>query len=355
MKHAFIFPFVLPALCLIHGAFLFPPSAHSQEAAPLPVRDPVVSRTLTENDAQGRALRIVFLDKDLKPAAAGTLSAFVEKVTLGAQGFSSIKFTYDGKAADEIPVSWEFFDTEGKPVVTSQGFSKIEIKLDDDGRLIECDYLGSDGALVNNRAGFAILKRTYDGTNNLVKEAYFDKENKAAVNNNLGYASMNINYIKNDKEEYEERSFEDTQGNPIKVDGAYKHVQGIAKGSDPMTIVQSYNNLDDTLMPGPQGYALHVTRAITSEKNPKEAYLNEKSELVNGPDGFAQLVHSIDEKTGEEKLQYLNAAGEPVTHPKLKWATLLFKRNDQGQAIESKYFDKDGKEIQDAEKPDASL
>lgn len=354
MIHALISSFSRRCLVL-GGACLLAVSVRSQEAAPLPVQDPVVSRTLTENDAQGRALRITFLDKDLKPTTTGTLSAFVEKVTLGAQGFSSIKFAYGGQAADEIPISWEFFDSEGKPVVTSQGFSKIEIKLDDDGRLIECDYLGPDGALVNNRAGFAILKRTYDGTNNLVKEAYFDKENKASMNNNLGYASMNISYIKNDKEEYEERSFEDTQGNAIKVDGAYKHVQGIAKGSDPMTIVQSYNNLDDTLMPGPRGYALHVTRTIDSEKNPKEAYLNEKSELVNGPEGFAQLVHSIDEKTGEEKLQYQNAAGQPVTNPRLKWATMLFKRDDKGQVAESRYFDKDGQQVQGAEKPDPSM
>ena len=314
------------------------------------VKDEVVSRVLNENDALGRTLRMVFLDKDMKPVDHGMLSPFLEKVTLKAQGFSAIRFSYKTESPDEIPAIWEFEDGEGKLALTSQGYSRIEVDSSGEGRVYECRYMGLDGALTDTREGFAVIKRTFEGTGNLVEEAFYNKDGQLALNKSLGYAATKINYIKNDREEYEEHSFLDPQGNPLKVDGAFKHVQGIAKGDDPMTIIKSYNNLDDSLMNGPRGYALHVRRELDTRKNPEEAYLDEKSELVDGPDGYAQLFYYKDDKTGEEKIEYMNAKGEIVKNPSLKWDSKVFKRNDKGEETKAAYFKADGSSLENQNK-----
>lgn len=305
----------------------------------------ISSRLLAENDQFGRTVKITFLNENLKPTTQGSLNSQLEKLTLGAHGFSSVSLEYDGDGAEEIPARWRFFDTSGNETTTSEGFSRMEILVTDAGNLSEIRYLDNTENLVNTKEGFAIVKRTYDGTNNITSEAFFDKDDKLALNKKRGYAAMIINYIKNEKEEYEERQFKDPQGNSLPIDGAYKHVQGIVKRDELMNVIKSYNNLDDSLVNGPDGYALHITRPLLSQKNPKEAYLNAQSELVNGPEGFAQLQQSKDEDSGTNKLQYLNAKGEPVNHPTLQWSYHIFQLSDKGEIMNSTYYDKDGKEI----------
>lgn len=337
----------LPSLLfplLAASLLLSPPSSGAEKKAATP-KNTVTSRVLSENDQLGRAVKISFLNKNLKPTTLGNLNSHLEKLTLGTQGFSSVTLEYKGEDPYEIPTYWIFYDANGKETITSEGFSRIRTTPDDEGRLSEIRYLDSNDTLINTKEGFAYALKSYDGTNNVVREAYFDKDNKLALNKKRGYAALNIKYIKNDKEEYEERSFEDPQGNPLAIDNAYKHVQGLSKGEDPMSIIQSYNNLDDSPVNGPGGYALHVIRPLSNKKNPKEAYLNDKSELVDGPEGFAQLFQSKDEESGMEKLQYLNAKGEPVNHPHLLWSTQIFKLTEKGKMTDSVYLDKDGKEL----------
>lgn len=341
----------LGILLFIMGGLLIPLHAAESKTVNNAKKKPeIVSRMLTENDQWARALKVTFVDKNLKPTTHGSLSSFLEKITLGAQNFSSITFVYKSNDPNEIPAVWEFFDRGGAPAVTSEGYSRIELEASLDGKVYSCVYKGLDGSLIDTKEGFASMKRIYDGAGNLTEEGFYDKDGNRALNKRRGYSAIRIAYVKNDKQEYEERTYIDTQGNPLMVDGAYKHVKGVTKGVDPMTVIQSYNNMNDQLMVGPQGYALHVKRELDSANNPKEAYLNEKSELVNGPDGYAKMDYSIEDKTKEEKLEYKNSAGELVNNAATGWAYKTFKRNDKGQEIEVTHYKADGSPLEQPEK-----
>ncbi len=303
------------------------------------------SRILSESDELGRSLRITFLDAEGNPVSVGRLNSQMERKTLGASGFASVQFTYLGQGENEAPVLWEFFDKDGKPVLTSQGYSSITMEFNPEGREIKRSYLGLDNNPVENKYGFATVRRTYDGTRRLTREAYYGKDDKLAVNTRTGYAVAQIEYVNNDKEEYEARTFLDAQANPLKIDGAFKHVKGVSRGKEALTVLLSYNNLDDSLMNGAAGYALHISRPINGAENPKEAFLDEKGVVVNGPSGYATLVLDRDKDSGREKLQYLDAKGNPVNNPELKWSYRTFTRDAQGNPENSLYYDKDGKRV----------
>lgn len=303
------------------------------------------SKLLSESDTAGRSVRITFFDKNNNPTNHGQLTSSLEAKALGATGFASVKFDYAGDGKNEKPILWEFFDTEGKPTMTSQGYSKIAFEFNKDGREAKRSYLGLNDEAVNNGNGFSVLKRSFDGTKRLTKEAYYDKDGRLSLNTKKGYAVMNVAYVNNDKEEYEMKTFQDAQTNPVKIDGAYKHSRGLSKSEPPLTIIQSYNGLDDKLMNGPDGYALHITRPVDNPHNPKEAYLDENSQLVDGPEGFAQQILSKDDRTKMYKLQFLDTMNAPVNNASLGWSYKLFRMGKEGEQNGSEFYNKDGKRV----------
>lgn len=312
-----------------------------EEALPEPSR----SKVLSESDEMGRSVRITFFDKNNNPTNAGQLPSAMESKTLGATGFASVKFDYDGDHKDDKPVLWEFFDTEGNPVLTSMGYSKITFEHNKEGREVKRSYLGKHDEPVNTQFGFSSIKRTFDGTKRLTRETYYDKDNKIVNNSRLGYAIKNVAYVNNDKEEYDVTTFMDAQANPVKIGGAYKQIHGVSKSDPPLTIVQSYNNQNDTLMNGPDGYALHITRPIDNSHNPKEAYMDELSQLTDGPEGFAQLVLTQEKGKNLYKLQYYDLAGVPTNNKALGWCYKIFRMSKDGEQKDAVFYDKNGNRV----------
>lgn len=312
-----------------------------EEALPEPSR----SKVLSESDEMGRSVRITFFDKNNNPTNAGQLPSAMESKTLGATGFASVKFDYDGDHKDDKPVLWEFFDTDGNPVLTSMGYSKITFEHNKEGREVKRSYLGKHDEPVNTQFGFSSIKRTFDGTKRLTRETYYDKDNKIVNNSRAGYAIKNVAYVNNDKEEYDVTTFLDAQANPVKIGGAYKQIHGVSKSDPPLTIVQSYNNQNDTLMNGPDGYALHITRPIDNSHNPKEAYMDELSQLTDGPEGFAQLVLTQEKGKNLYKLQYFDLAGVPTNNKALGWCYKIFRMSKDGEQKDAVFYDKNGNRV----------
>lgn len=326
-----------------------PPANASQNITPVapeePHPEPSRAKVLSESDEIGRSVRITFFDKHNKPTDVGQLPSNMESKTLGATGFASVKFDYDGDHKDEKPILWEFFDTEGNPVLTSLGYSKISCEHNKEGREVRRSYLGKHDEPVNTQFGFSSVKRTYDGTKRLTRETYYDKDNKIVNNSRLGYAIKNVAYVNNDKEEYDVTTFMDAQANPVKIGGAYKQIHGVSKSDPPLTIIQSYNNQNDALMNGPDGYALHITRPIDNSHNPKEAYLDELSQLTDGPEGFAQLVLTQEKGKNLYKLQYFDLAGVPVNNKALGWCYKIFRMSKDGEQKDAVFYNKSGNRV----------
>lgn len=326
-----------------------PPADATQNVAPVApeetAQEPSRSKVLSESDEMGRSVRITFFDKNNNPTNAGQLPSTMESKTLGATGFASVKFDYDGDHKDDKPVLWEFFDAEGNPALTSMGYSKITFEHNKEGREVKRCYLGKHDEPVNTQFGFSSIKRTFDGTKRLTRETYYDKDNKIVNNSRAGYAIKNVAYVNNDKEEYDVTTFLDAQANPVKIGGAYKQIHGVSKSDPPLTVIQSYNNQNDTLMNGPDGYALHITRPIDNSHNPKEAYMDELSQLTDGPEGFAQLVLTQEKGKNLYKLQYFDLAGVPTNNKALGWCYKIFRMSKDGEQKDAVFYDKNGTRV----------
>ena len=69
-----------------------------------------------------------------------------------------------------------FFDSSGKPVLSTAGYAGWQSVYDERQREISRTYIGTDGAPLNvPDEGYATLKRLYDDRGRISEESYFDK------------------------------------------------------------------------------------------------------------------------------------------------------------------------------------
>lgn len=307
-------------------------------------KNPPVYKILSENDSLGRPIRIDFLDKDNKPSTTGQLPLPMEKKLHKAQGYASIKAYYADNDPNAKPIRIEFFDLKGEPVLTSEGFAKVLFQYNSSGEETKRTFLDLGDQPVTIKQGYATMTRQYNSLHRLIKEKFTNAEGSPSVNTINGYATLTVTPINNDKEYMEITNFTDSQGNAIKVDGAYKHATGISKKFN-LIIKKSFHNIDDSLMNSKDGYAISFERDKDNVINPKEAYLDELCNFVNGPEGFAQLFCSKDPDTDSFKEIYLDDERKPVMNKKLNWCYKTYTLDSSGKQKKVEYFDINDKRV----------
>ena len=303
----------------------------------------VMIRVLMESDGMARPIRISFLDKDFKLTETGILSNNIERKLYGAKGFASVLLFYANDERNARPALMQFLGVDGQLVMTTAGFAQISAQYNAAGKEVKRTYLNITGSPVNITPGYAEMKRSYSNLGRISREEYKNAAGRPVVNQDLGYATMSAVGVSNQDEMTETQSFFDEKNEPVKVRGAFKHLTGIARKNN-MTIENSYHNIDNSLMRGEDGYAIHFKRDRKDVKNPMEGYLDELSNFVDGPDGFAQLVYKKN-ADNTITMEYQDAKGQPVNHQKMKWSKVTYTPDSEGNMKNPKYADAEGKNV----------
>jgi hypothetical protein len=93
-------------------------------------------------------------------------------------GEASVQYTYD-QPGERVQLM--YYDEQGHPFITAQGYAGMKFKHDSLGREIEVTYLDTYGNQVDTTLGQARRTLTYDARGDLVERAYFQANDSPTV------------------------------------------------------------------------------------------------------------------------------------------------------------------------------
>ena len=76
-------------------------------------------------------------------------------------------------------------------------YTQIVDVMDNMRHVVEERFISADGELVLNEEGYAVIRKKYDSTGNIIRVSYFDEHDSPVLVENLGYSSVAITYDEN--------------------------------------------------------------------------------------------------------------------------------------------------------------
>lgn len=153
-------------------------------------------------DARGVVVKVSYYGSDGKPV-------------LNKDGYSIKDFEFN---SDNRISKMRFFDVEGKPTSPAVLVPEVSLGYDEWGNVnYEATSDGYGNLYVDQKKGYAAVKKSYDSRGNVLTESYFGVGEKAMIVSRLGYHKI--------KNKYDERShlvecgYFDADDSPIEIAG----------------------------------------------------------------------------------------------------------------------------------------
>ena len=99
---------------------------------------------------------------------------------------------------------------------TYKPYTQITSIMDNARHVIEERYYASDGSIVANEDGYAIMRKSYDEKGNLVSTSYYDVADQPFFVEKLGYSSVSMSYDDNNNKIGE--TYYDAKGTVISLE-----------------------------------------------------------------------------------------------------------------------------------------
>ena len=235
----------------------------------------------------------------------------------------------------------QFFAKDGSPMYYPEGAAGTRKTWDDRGNLIETVYLGVDGKPAFLDA--AIIRHKYDEQGRRIESAWFDPEGKPLWTRDRVHLEK-VRY--DDRDNVIERAYFGTDGKPAVVEGGYS----VARFKH-----DEHNREVESSYFGPDGAPVRTDDWISSRRSVWDDWGNEIESSLWGPDGKPtrhKVGHSILKRRYNERnvaieWTYLNPEGKPT------WnndgvGMIRLKVDALGRELERSYHDTSGRLINDA-------
>ncbi|HEX3478971.1 MAG TPA: hypothetical protein VHT91_28305, partial [Kofleriaceae bacterium] len=294
------------------------------------------------NNRSGYARSVTTYDDANRTESTRYFGSEGERVMINA-GYASVKRRHDSRwnVLEEL-----YYDLHDQPVLTSNGYAGWRATIDARGHRTERVYLGKAGEVVLNKDGRAYECSEYDDLGHETSVRYRDTTRTLATASTTGIAGWNSSY--DDWGREIERTYVGVQGPASSFQGEagwratydrWGHrtrLQYLDTGGGPT--LHAWN--DGASFIG-QGYA-----AITRNYDPRgnlhqENYLGVHDERVAQPDGFSYIRYEYDGLDRVVRTSYFGVREEPVLSR--NYHATATRRDDHGNAVEIRYFDRDGK------------
>ncbi len=265
----------------------------------------------------------------------------------GGQGFAFRRFEYD----DQFRVTDEaYFGTDGQPCMASGGYGAVRNSYEGD-RLVRREYLDSETKLVFNRElGYAYVIYESSGReengSERIRESYYDQFGKPAYLPDQGYAKKDQFY---DKRGFLTRVvYLDEEGKPTCL-SELKIAEILYEYGDDGNLIRKWykgvtgegvNRLDT-------GYAVIYQKFQTGRLVEKRygGYYNGNLTLVPDKETGVAIMRYSYEKGQRVRDEYLDAAGEPVLHNETGCAAREYEYDEKGQICAQYFYGTDGELI----------
>ena len=193
--------------------------------------------------------------------------------------------------------SEEYFDCDGKPILSNTGSAKIEYDYDEAGNLVEERYYGVDGKIKCDNNGIAIVSKKYKN-NEIIEELYFDENHKPVINSQLWHKTT-FKYYKGElAENIEEISYFGITSKKVNCFEGYATKKIIYNGRGLITDEFFYNEKGDK---GASDGVYHTLYEYDNEGNEiKRAYYNKDEKPTCKKDEISNLSYAIYEESNKD-------------------------------------------------------
>ncbi|RGY99836.1 TIR domain-containing protein [Clostridium sp. AM58-1XD] len=311
-----------------------------------------------ERDAEGKIVKIVYLDENGRPKSS-------------RYGIAGVKYTYDAMGRQ---VTASYFDVEENPIPGENGYVTTSLVYDEIGNAVEWDYLDENGKLFNSKSEGAFSKLTYDSDGFTVSQRYFDEsgepifekltgthgtaafydENRnqneicyydadmQPMSNNWGYAKIRYKYDSKDRIVWYQVL--DQEGAPV-----YENSTGVSGAryeydEDGNLSLVTYLDENEQPVLSKFGYATERTKRDETGRIVKQSFFDEQGEPVRGKENYAVIQYAYDRNGNLLETLYLDESGNPCMCIDGS-ASVTCEYDEGGNRISEAYFDELGQPV----------
>ncbi|MCP4264463.1 MAG: AAA family ATPase [Candidatus Brocadiaceae bacterium] len=216
------------------------------------------------------------------------------------------------------------------------GYGRL-YKYDERGLSIETASLDSNGELMNDKVGNAIIVSVLDGLGNIIEATAFDK-NKKSANVKDGYCKVAVKY--DDRGNPTELVYFDTSNNPTLIKyGYYKSTYRYDdRGNKIETIFFDTQGKPIFI---DNGYHKFRTKYNNGGKIIEETYFDTSGNPVLCKGGYQKIAFKYDDRGNQIEWACFDISGKPCRQAAGNYKT-TFKYDDRGNQIEWACFDTSG-------------
>ncbi len=313
----------------------------------------------SELNAHGQEVRRTILGADGQPC-------------LCPDGYSALEMTLDdlGNVTEET-----FLDTHGKPTLTRQGYARRCLKYDSYGNPTEEGYCDTDNRPAVTKDGYVRMSAGYDEQGNLIQLGFFGPDDRPTLHVQ-GYAGLAVRYEEGNPVEV---TYLDLEGRPTRTKQGVARIKGqfdsqgnILKDAyfDPagQPTLHTDGDAGFTASYDSKGHLLHQAhfgldgqptwiRAGYARKDRKynsdglmveESYSGVDGKPTLHKNGYARIQMEYDERGNITEVAYHDREGR-LTVSTGGFARLTRRYDDQGRMSEEAYFDRAGKRVKNKE------
>ena len=226
-----------------------------------------------------------------------------------------------------------YYDKDGNPAVTGDGYHAQARTYNDAGQLDEVIYQDKSGAPVNTKSGYAIIERTYNAEGQIYTEAYYDKDRQPARVEKT-YQIKRRTY--DEQGRLSRMEFLDQEGRFVCTKDGYAYYERYYP--EKQVVEDYYFDANGASVRHSLGY--YGIRKITDEDGRliRQDHLNAYGELMSDNNGVATETRTYTAKGKLDTERYYDAKGDPTTKNRGYYGI----RYSGGQAI---YLNEDGKQM----------
>lgn len=161
----------------------------------------------------------------------------------------SIKYQYN-KAGDIV--SEEYFDLDGKPKRSKQGYAEVKTVYNDVGLVKRYEYYDENGELARGVGNYAIAEHEYDPYGNCTEIRYYDEDSNPCFSSE-GYSCLKRTFENGNI--ISERHY-DTEEKPVLINNSKYHEIKMEYDENGNTILTAYYDTENRLTFGDENYAV---------------------------------------------------------------------------------------------------
>ena len=275
-----------------------------------------------EEMSGGKLAAVSWTDADGKPVP-------------GPDGYARVEYTYKNRSAQ--PTTERYFDENGDPYVTAEGYAKVMKEYGRDYTVTSESFYGADNQPCLCIEGYAEAKYGYTSKGEIRTAYYYDTNGRKVIVPALGYACLNREYK---GVTLVSETFLGTDKNPIDAKVGYAVMENTLNRQYDI-LETRYRHADGSPASGPEGWHHAVYTNDSDGRHLSAQYFTETETPCINAEGVYEQSFTYDSQGRLLTIQLQNN-GKPVTGLN-GWSKCAYEYDDTGRKTCTRYYDINGK------------